>query len=73
MYSGKKLALNSIGLIVFVFGAMLLLWGIVGSTQVGTRSDTSQSALVGILTAIFGMVLLWRGSKLKESKYLYTD
>jgi hypothetical protein len=65
MYPPKKLAINSIGLIVFIFGAMLFLWGVVGTTQVGQTPDTAQSSVIGAMIGIIGIVLLWRGSKVK--------
>ena len=65
MYPPKKLAINSIGLIVFVFGAMLFLWGVVGTSQVGQTFDTAQSSVLGALIGIIGIFMLWRGSKVK--------
>jgi hypothetical protein len=58
MYPPKKLALNSIGLILLVFGGMLLLWGVVGSEKVGQTLGTAQSSVGGVLIGILGIALL---------------
>jgi hypothetical protein len=74
MYPPKKLALNSIGLILLVLGGMLFLWGVIGSEQVGQTFETAQSSVGGALIGILGIALLWKGSKIKETpKHLYTD
>jgi hypothetical protein len=74
MYPPKKLALNSIGLILLVFGGMLFLWGVIGSEKVGQTLETAQSSVGGMLIGILGIALLWKGSKIKETpRHLYTD
>ena len=66
MYPPKKLALNSIGLILFVFGGMFFLSGGIGSEKVGQTLLTAQSSVGGVLIGILGITLLWKGSKVKE-------
>ena len=66
MYPPKKLALNSIGLILFVFGGMLFLWGVIGSEKVGQTLETAQSSVGGVLIGILGIALLWKGSQDKR-------
>ena len=74
MYSPKKLALNSVGLILLVFGSMLFLWGVIGTEKVGQTMETAQSSVGGALIGILGIALLWKGSKMKETpKFSYTD
>ena len=66
MYPPKKLALNSIGLILFVFGGMFFLLGGIGSEKVGQTLET-QFPVGGVLIGILGIALLWKGSKVKET------
>lgn len=67
MYPPKKLALNTIGLILLVFGDMLLLWGVMGSEKVGQTLGTAQASIGGVLIGILGIVSLWKGSRIKEA------
>ena len=67
MYPPKKLALNSIGLILFVFGGMCFLSGGIGSEKVGQTLLTAQSSVGGVLIGLLGIALLWKGSKVKET------
>ena len=67
MYPPKKLALNSIGLILFVFGGMFFLSGGIGSEKVGQTLLTAQSSVGGVLIGLLGIALLWKGSKEKET------
>ena len=76
MYPPKKLALNSIGLILLVFGGMLFLWGVIGSEKAGQTLETAQSSVGGVLIGILGIVLLWKGSQIKDTRaevFFYTD
>ena len=66
MYPPKKLALNSIGLILFVFGGMFFLSGGIGSEKVGQTLETAQFPVGGVLMDL-GIALLWKGSKVKET------
>jgi hypothetical protein len=60
-YPPKKLALNSIGLILFVFGGMFFLSGGIGSEKV---AQTLQTLPVGgVLIGLLGIALLRKGSK----------
>ncbi len=67
MYPLKKLALNSIGLILFVFGGMFFLSGGIGSEKVGQTLETAQFPVGGVLIGLLGIALLWKGSKVKET------
>ena len=67
MYPPKKLALNSIGLILFVFGGMFFLSGGIDSEKVGQTLETAQFPVGGVLIGILGIALLWKGSKVKET------
>ncbi len=66
MYSAKKLALNSIGLIVLVLGIVLFLVGYGHDQQYTNTLESSQLSVGGALIGIIGIILLWRGSKVKE-------
>lgn len=60
-YPPKKLALNSIGLILFVFGGIFFLSGGIGSEKV---AQTLQTLPVGgVLIGLLGIALLRKGSK----------
>ena len=60
-YPPKKIALNSIGLILFVFGGMFFLSGGIGSEKV---AQTLQTLPVGgVLIGLLGIALLRKGSK----------
>ena len=67
MYPPKKLALNSIGLILFVFGGMFFLSGGIDSVKVGQTLETAQFPVGGVLIGLLGIALLWKGSKVKET------
>ena len=51
--SRKKLALDSVGLISLFLGSVFTL-------------KSSQLAVGGVLIAIVGIILVWRGSKIKD-------
>lgn len=60
--SRKKLALDSVGLILLFLGSVL---SIVGLGDVQHTLKSSQLA-GGVLKAIVGIILVWRGSKIKD-------
>ena len=61
--SRKKLALDSVGLILLFLGSVL---SIVGLGDVQHTLKSSQLAGGGVLIAIVGIILVWRGSKIKD-------
>jgi uncharacterized membrane protein len=66
MYARKAVeTLNLAGLILLFIGIML---SIVGFGDHQHNLESSQHAVGGVLIAIVGIILLWRGSKIKEPK-----
>jgi len=61
--SRKKLALDSVGLILLFLGSVLSIVGL-GDAQQTLKS--SQHAVGGVLIAIVGIILVWKGSKIKD-------
>jgi hypothetical protein len=61
--SRKKLALDSVGLILLFLGSVLSIVAL-GDAQQTLKS--SQLAGGGVLIAIVGIILVWRGSKIKD-------
>ena len=61
--SRKKLALDSVGLILLFLGSVLSIVGL-GDAQHTLKSP--QLAVGGVLIAIVGIILVWRGSKIKD-------
>ena len=61
--SRKKLALDSVGLILLFLGSVLSIVGF-GDAQHTLKS--SQLAVGGVLIAIVGIILVWRGSKITD-------
>lgn len=66
MYGRRKLALNSIGLLVLVFGIILFIVGFGSEQKHGQSLESSQLSVGGALVGIIGIILLWRGSKIKD-------
>lgn len=63
MYARKKLALDSVGLILLFLGSVLSIVGLGDDQQ---TLESSQHAVGGVLIAIVGIILVWRGSKIKD-------
>ena len=61
MYPPKKLGLYTLGLIVLIFGIVLFIIGIVDNRTL----QSSQISMGSILILILGIILLWRGAKIK--------
>jgi hypothetical protein len=61
--SRKKLALDSVGLILLFLGSVLSIVGL-GDAQHTPKSF--QLGVGGVLIAIVGIILVWRGSKIKD-------
>jgi hypothetical protein len=66
MYGRRKLALNSVGLILLVFGGILFIVGFGSDQKYGQTLESSQLSVGGALVGIIGRILLWRGSKIKD-------
>ncbi len=66
MYARKFVeALNLAGLILLFIGIVL---SIVGFGDHQQNLESSQHAVGGVLIAIVGIILVWRGSRIKEPK-----
>ena len=61
MYPPRKLGLYSVGLIVLIFGIVLFIIGFVDNRTL----QSSQISMGSVLIVILGIILLWRGAKLK--------
>ena len=65
MYPPKKLGLYTLGLIVLIFGIVLFIIGIVDNRTL----QSSQISMGSVLILILGIILLWRGAKIKGTMY----
>ena len=63
MYPPRKLALYSVGLIVLIFGIVLFIIGFVDNQTL----QSSQISMGSVLIVILGIILLWRGAKIKRT------
>ena len=61
MYPPRKLGLYSVGLIVLIFGIVLFIIGFVDNRTL----QSSQISMGSVLIVILGIILLWRGAKIK--------
>ena len=61
MYPPRKLGLYSVGLIVLIFGIVLFIIGFVDNQTL----QSSQISMGSVLIVILGIILLWRGAKIK--------
>ena len=61
MYPPRKLGLYSVGLIALIFGIVLFIIGFVEDRTL----QSSQISMGSILILILGIILLWRGTKIK--------
>ena len=61
MYPPRKLGLYSVGLIVLIFGIVLFVIGLVDNRTL----QSSQISMGSVLIVILGIILLWRGAKIK--------
>jgi len=65
VYPPTKLGLYSVGLIVLIFGIVLFVIGFVDEQTL----QSSQISMGSVLILILGIILLWRGAKIKGTKY----
>ena len=63
MYPPRKLGLYSVGLIVLIFGIVLFIIGFVDYRTL----QSSEISMGSVLILILGIILLWRGAKIKET------
>jgi hypothetical protein len=61
VYPPTKLGLYSVGLIVLIFGIVLFVIGFVDEQTL----QSSQISMGSVLILILGIILLWRGAKIK--------
>ena len=61
MYPPRKLGLYTVGLIVLIFGIVLFIIGFVDNRTL----RSSQISMGSVLIVILGIILLWRGAKIK--------
>ena len=61
MYPPRKLGLYSVGSIVLIFGIVLFVIGFVDDRSL----QSSQISMGSVLILILGIILLWRGAKIK--------
>ena len=61
MYPPRKLGLYSVGLIVLIFGIVLFVIGFMDDQTL----QSSQLSMGSVLIVILGIILLWRGAKIK--------
>ena len=61
MYPPRKLGLYSVGLIVLIFGVVLFIIGFVDNRTL----QSSQISMGSVLIVILGIILIWRGAKIK--------
>jgi hypothetical protein len=61
VYPPRKLGLYSVGLIALIFGIVLFIIGFVDDRTL----QSSQISMGSILLLILGIILLWRGTKIK--------
>jgi hypothetical protein len=61
VYPPRKLGLYSVGLIVLIFGIVLFIIGFVDDRTL----QSSQISMGSVLILILGIILLWRGAKIK--------
>ena len=61
MYPPKKLGLYTLGLIVLIFGIVLFIIGFGDNRTL----QSSQISMGSVLILILGIILLWRGAKIK--------
>jgi uncharacterized membrane protein len=61
VYPPRKLALYSVGFIVLIFGIVLFVIGFVDNQTL----QSSQISMGSVLILILGIILLWRGAKIK--------
>jgi hypothetical protein len=61
VYPPIKLGLYAVGLIVLIFGIVLFVIGFVDTRTL----QSSQISMGSVLIEILGIVLLWRGAKIK--------
>jgi hypothetical protein len=65
VYPPTKLGLYSVGLIVLIFGIVLFVIGFVDEQTL----QSSQISMGSVLILILGIILLWRGAKIKGTNY----
>ena len=63
MYPPRKLGLYSVGLIVLIIGIILFIIGFVDNRTL----QSSQISMGSVLIVILGIILLWRGAKIKRT------
>jgi hypothetical protein len=61
VYPPRKLGLYSVGLIVLIFGIVLFIIGFIDDRTL----HSSQISMGSVLILILGIILLWRGAKIK--------
>jgi hypothetical protein len=61
VYPPRKLGLYFVGLIALIFGIVLFIIGFVDDRTL----QSSQISMGSILILILGIILLWRGTKIK--------
>jgi hypothetical protein len=61
VYPPRKLGLYSVGLIVLIFGIVLFVIGFMDDQTL----QSSQLSMGSVLIVILGIILLWRGAKIK--------
>jgi uncharacterized membrane protein YgdD (TMEM256/DUF423 family) len=67
-YQAKRIVLNGIGILLLAVGIILFIGGYNDSRLHGDSLESSQSEVGGVLIAITGIILLWRGSKSRDNK-----
>jgi hypothetical protein len=67
-YQAKRIVLNGIGIILLAVGIILFIGGFNDGRMHGDSPESSQSEIGGVLIAITGIILLWRGSKSRDNK-----
>ncbi len=70
-FQAKRIALNGTGLILLVLGIVLFFVGYGDDQHHGQSLRSSQFTVGGVLIGIGGIILLWRGSKLKRDRINY--
>ena len=67
-YQAKRIVLNGIGILLLAVGIILFIGGYNDSRLHGDSLKSLQSEVGGVVIAIMGIILLWRGSKSRDNK-----
>jgi hypothetical protein len=70
-YRAKRIVLNGIGFILLIVGIIIFIGGYNDSRLHGQSQESLQFEVGGLVIGMAGIVLLWRGYKLKDNRLSY--